>query len=153
MYLLDIPTLASVLPQNAGCEHTDTTVELDGEGAECVHVPAAGFGCLCRLAPALLSRLGNAVVALHSEALRVCQTPQIHKVQTPFPIVPYSNNVAAFLFPFPACETAQTNLFSPSGGTHTLLSTAASTSTDRKMRQDQTCLEVQVEPLPHTVAD
>lgn len=30
----------------------------------------------------------------------------------------------------------------PSGGTHTLLSTAASTSKDRKMRQDQPCPEV-----------
>lgn len=47
--------------------------------------------------------------------VRVFQTPQIHEVQTPFPAVPYSNNVTAFLFPFPACEAAQTNLFSPRG--------------------------------------
>lgn len=29
------------LYQNVGCEHTYTIVELDGEGAECVCVPAA----------------------------------------------------------------------------------------------------------------
>lgn len=44
VYLMDTFILPSILPQNAACEHTDTTVELDGEG-ESVYVPAADSHC------------------------------------------------------------------------------------------------------------
>lgn len=35
---MDTSTLPSILPKNVACEHIDTTVPLDGEGAECVYL-------------------------------------------------------------------------------------------------------------------
>lgn len=48
MYLMDISTLPT-LPQNTGGEHIYTIVEMDGEGAECVCVPATD-SCYIHLA-------------------------------------------------------------------------------------------------------